>query len=189
MRYYLILLFLFLSEVIFAQNAEKKLLPQIKYLQYFHAETFFEKVFPKNKTYEDSLIKFLKYYDKKLGNIRNYEVYYIDIKCEIDSTAKCVCNNVNPLSGMYGVLILYDPLSKNAKVINVLYNFLSDSETYEMYWESGKENNIVFLQEQAMIGGESDENGIMEVEEHIGRKHRIEILPGGKISITQIKQD
>ena len=169
------------------KNGKKSKLPLIDSIQYISVSTFFERIYGENKFIKnrDSLLKIFNYYDKKLPNIGKYEVYHIPIDCQAktDSIYKDICQN---LTFSLGYAILYNPSTKQAYLILVEYNFLIDSETHSMWFTH--DNNRIVLEEDAMIGGEVDEQGNITSEEVEIGKHFIEISKEGTITIKSLKK-
>ncbi|MBX9850282.1 MAG: hypothetical protein K2X86_00820 [Cytophagaceae bacterium] len=165
---------------------KKSKLPLIESIRYVSFSSFFEKIYSENRFIKngDSLLKIFNYYDKKLPNIGNYEVYHIRIDCQTktDSIYKNLCQG---LTFSLGYAILYNPSTKQAYLILVEYNFLMDTETYNMWFTH--DTNRIILEEEAMMEGQVNEQGNITSEDVKIGKHFIEISKEGEININSKK--
>ena len=85
-------LFIFLSFLqLNGQILPKKTfpLPEIKEVKYVSIPSALERIFPPNSC-QDKLIKLLKNYNRKLNNIREYEVFLVKQSCEFSQNT-CLC--------------------------------------------------------------------------------------------------
>lgn len=166
------------------KSNEKHLLPEIISVKYLHANTAFDLKFPKGKSFNDSLLKFLKIYKDSLPPISGYSTYLVRVGCDLDSTASSVCyHNFATLS--YDLLLLYEPNMKQATVINVGYNFLGDAYDESMSYTMNA--NVINLEERYLVDSDPDENDEIDAVDNLRKKHTIRISDKGKISITEAR--
>ncbi|MCR6642494.1 MAG: hypothetical protein NVV82_26770 [Sporocytophaga sp.] len=164
----------------------KYLLPKVDSFIYVPVNSVLNLQFFKYKSkdfFEDSIPKYLKYYQKKLSNIGKFQAYFIEVNCHLNKSAKCFCNE-GFLSLAYDFLVLYDPSSRDAYLINVSYDFSSDIYPYSMSFLI-KNNNEILLQESYLEEGESvfDGNSIIV----LAAKHTIRISEDGELFIEENK--
>lgn len=166
------------------KSNKRHLLPEINSVKYLHANTTFELNFPKGKSFNDSLLKFLKIYKDSLPPISGYTTYLVRVACDLDSTASSVCYH-NFASLSYDLLLLYEPDIKRAIVINVGYSFLGDAFDESMSYTMN--SNIIELEERYLVDSDPDENDEIDAVDNLRKKHTIRISDKGKISITEVK--
>ncbi|MEO8515757.1 MAG: hypothetical protein ABI426_03390 [Flavobacterium sp.] len=147
-------------------------LPEIKELKYISIPSALERIFPPNSC-QDSLIRQLKTYNRRLKNIREYEVYLINQSCEFSQNT-CLCFET-AAQGEFNFLILYNRKSKQAKILIASYDFLSDSEVYIMRFKKNK--NEIKLIDSGMTEGE---NGAEEFSKNI---IKISVLKNGEVKV------
>ncbi|HCS21366.1 MAG TPA: hypothetical protein DIW47_12540 [Bacteroidetes bacterium] len=179
---FLFALFFFLHSGRNKNQNETHLLPEINSVKYLHANTAFELKFPKGKSFNDSLLKFLRIYKDSLPPISGYNTYLVRVSCDIDSTTSSVCyHEFGSLS--YDLLLLYEPNIKQATVINVAYNFLGDAFDESMSFTIN--SNVIKLEESYLADSDPDENDEIDAVDNLRKKHTIRISDKGKISITE----
>ncbi|WP_156140791.1 hypothetical protein [Sporocytophaga myxococcoides] len=125
-------------------------LPLIKSVKYISTQNHFDHIYLKDSSFQDSLLKFLRYYNRTYQNIGKYETYYVDVLCFHDSSASLICNGENL---QYGLLLLYDEASKEANVLTVSYGFPFDSEYHEMSFQI-KDSETIILEISGQTEGE-----------------------------------
>lgn len=167
----------------FERNSIKKDLPFIKSIAYISANTSFEKVFPKDSSFVNSLRKSLTYYHNALTNIGTYKAYYVSLDCYDTSLPKSICHpDFAVLS--FGLLVLYDSIDNDAFVINVEYHYLVDAFAEDMNFTLSKSAHI-YLEENYLTDSDEDESGNIYAIENLRAKHRIQINKDGKFIITE----
>lgn len=127
-------------------------LPEIKEVSYIALPTALARIFPPNSC-QDDVPKFLKNYSRRLDNIRHYEVYLVEQRCEFSQTA-CLCFQ-ETAQGTFDFLVLFDRKTKQAKVFIASYSFLSDSEVYSMTFDI--KNHTIRLTDAGTTEGENGE--------------------------------
>lgn len=154
------------------------LLPPIKSVNFILAQTSLEYMHLNVPNYKDSLSKFLRYYNRRLPDFGRYKTYFINVSCSQDSASKCICNSYTDYNGLsYGLLVFYDPNSCKANIMNVSYDFSSNSSHYEMSYTI-EPNNTIILHENGQTEGEGG-----EPEELGERKRIIKLTKDGLIQI------
>lgn len=148
-------------------------LPEIRELNYLYVPSALERIFPSNSC-QDNLIKLLKNYTRRLSDIRENEVYIVKHSCEFFQST-CLCFETTA-QGEFTFLILFNRKSKQANVLIVSYDFLSDSEVYSMSYIIKK--NEIRLTDSGMTEGEDG-----NAEEFIKNTFTVCILKSGKIKI------
>jgi hypothetical protein len=169
-----VILFLFFCfSNINGQTQKTFALPEIKTFNYISVPSALERIFPPNSC-QDGLIKALKSYDIKLKNIKQYEVYLVKKSCEF-SQSTCLCFETSA-QGDFNFFVLYNRKSKQAKVLLASYEFLSDSEVYNMSFKI--KNDEIRLTDSGMTEGE---NG--KAEEFSKNTIKVYILKNGEIKV------
>ena len=177
----IIVLFIFLNFLqLNGQSFQKKSfpLPEIKELEYVAIPSALERIFSNNSC-QDNLIRQLKSYNRKLNNVRQYEVYLITQNCEFSQNA-CLCFETIA-QGEFNFLLFYDRKSKQGKVLISSYNFLSDSEVYTMRFKKIK--NEIRLTDSGITEGE---NG--KAEEFSKNIIKVSVLQNGEIKVKSEKE-
>ena len=150
-------------------------LPPINYLKYLHTDTYLSQDYPQSPFIEKRLKDYLTVYHKRLPNISIYESYFLSVDCceGCANTSMCPDGYIEPLGfeNSIGLLILYEPISQAAYVLNVTYYFYGDSG-HAMHYSLSKDDKI-YLQEET--SSEDD-----EMDDHV-EGQTIEILPDGTI--------
>ncbi len=170
----LLFIVLFYSTCIYAQSEPENRfpLPQINKLKYITVPTALARIFPPNSC-EENLVKFLKTYYKRLADIKDYQVYLVKQNCDFSQNT-CLCFETTA-EGKFDFLILFNKKSNEAYVLVASFNFLSDSEVYDMQFKI--KGNEITLVESGFTEGE---NG---AEEFSKSTHKISILKSRQIRI------
>lgn len=149
-------------------------LPEIKTMRYLSIPSALQRLFPAENCKALEGLREMRY-SKRLRNIRMYEVYLVGGQCEF-SQGNCLCLGA-PAQGEFSFLILYDPKSKEATSVIASYNFLSDSEVYQM--EFTLIGNKIVLTDKGYTAGD----GGAEVFSH--SRVRISVWKNGKIAVKE----
>jgi len=150
-------------------------LPPIKSVKYISTQNIFDHIYPKDSTYLDSLIKFLKNYNRSYQDMGKYKTYYVNVFCYKDSSAKMICPNDDL---HFSLLILYDQASQEANVLTVSYGIPSESEYYEMSFDI-KDDDKIILERSGQTEGEEGMPEDMETYKQI-----IKVDKNGSIKIS-----
>ena len=154
-------------------NANNNLLPEVKKLNYLPIPSSFENN-DSNVTCLDSLYKSTKTYDQKLNDIGDCEVYLIKLKPR--ETSKTACMLIEKME----LLFLFNKKTKEAHILVVAYEYLSDSEMHFMTFRI--KSNQIEVTESAFTGGE---NG---AEKYDAAKHKIKVLKDGFFEVSSSEQ-
>lgn len=154
-------------------------LPHIEEITYLRAFTAYEESFHHDRFYADSLLKVLTVYKEKLGRFSIYDVYEVEVNCYSDSTMGPICpDNYNGFS----LLVLYEPFSKKAYVLNVEFNYYVDAVNSMRYFFLN-DSTLSFIEEMATDGDE-DENGDVGAEVFEVGRHTVHLAKDGAITIS-----
>jgi hypothetical protein len=159
-------------------------LPNIKRLQHIIVDSALEVFSCPNQKSLDSLLHFKKY-QIRFPNIGEYECYYV---CDFDSHDTTVYLNSDEIqnycrdfsfnhSAWYGFLIVFDPHTSEAKVIELFNSFHACSER-RFYI---RDNHSIFL-----IEIERSPNGRDIQLGKIRKKYEVSILEDGEVNINRI---
>ena len=157
-----------------------KLLPQIDSLHYTPLNTGFDFNFT-NRT----ILKHLKTFNNQLPNINGFEVYYSEIDCynTSDSSFKAMCDGFAGLN--CGFLIIYNPSSKIAQMMNISNSYFIDSGV-ELAFEIDT-NYKIKLSETGMTDGDIAPDGTMETDIYDISKYVVKINTDGSFHTQQIE--
>ena len=155
---------------------ESKLLPPIDSIIYSSLNTGFD--FNFNQT---NALHHLKTYSNQLPNIANMEVYYSQFNCDNtqDSALRTICDNYAGLS--CGFLILINPTSSTAQIINISNSYYIDSGI-DMQFEIDT-NYQIHIHETGMTDGDIAPDGTLEPDIYNISTHLITISENGNIRI------
>lgn len=168
---------LFYSTCIHAQSKpeNKFTLPEIKHLKYLTVPTALAIIFPPNSC-DENLGKILRTYYVRLADIKGYEVYLVKQNCDFSQNT-CLCLETTA-QGKFEFLILFNKKLKEAYVLVSAFNFLSDSEVYDMQLKV--KGNVITLVESGFTEGENS------AEQFSKSTHKISILKSYHIRIESV---
>ena len=155
-------------------------LPEIKELKYLSIPSALERIFPPNSC-KDSLNMLLKSYNRRLNNIREYEVYLVKQNCKLTQNT-CLCFKTTA-QGEFNFLVLYNRKSKQAKVFVASYDFLSDSEVYMMRFKINKKKNEIRFSDSGFTDGENE-----KLEEFSKSIIKVSVMKNGEIKVKARKE-
>lgn len=163
-------------------------LPVIKSTRYINLDSIHGYICTSGKPIDSSLLK-LTQYKYKFPNIGKYQAYYMyhqsaaTAKDALLDYIKNTCGNMNYSD--FGYIILFDPITFNATVLNVSNSFYIDSDWQRFFFID--KNYAIHLIDQNWTDGDEDSHG-NQTTEYLGSKKRtIVILNNGEIKISDNK--
>jgi hypothetical protein len=161
-------------------------LPIIKSIRYMNLDSLNGYLCTNGEPIDSSVLK-LTAYNYKFPNIGKYQVFYrwlSDESLEKDPLLLFIQNNCNMVFNNFGYLILYDPITMNAIVIDIANDYYIDSEESRDFYID--KHYTIHLMDRGWTDGEDSHGN--QTAEYLGAiKRTISILKNGEIKIADNK--
>jgi len=156
-------------------------LPPIKSVVYNNLDSLLNYRCTNGEPIDSSVLK-LTVYRYKLPDIGKYEVFYNQTEQKSDGMASFIEAHCEHMQYLYfGYLILFDPVTSKALVLNVYNQYYIDAVNIRDFYID--KNSIIHLKDSGYTDGE-DAHGKQTTEYLGATKRTVRILKDGRIKIT-----
>jgi hypothetical protein len=162
-------------------------LPFVKRIRYMNLDSSLRYVCTNGEPIDTSVLRLMKY-NYRFPNTGKYQVFYTWVSNGYrgnDPLAMFIKNNCNMLYDDFGYLILYDPLTQNAIVLNVANSYYIDSLSERDFFID--KNYTIHLMDRGWTDGDEDSHGNPTTAYIGATRSKISILKDGELKVVNNK--